>query len=685
VQRFAALTFLACVTLFACVPARARRAPAERHRRASALATPRAEVTAALATLRAEETTLRARTDFATLPPSSRSLGANPYGLAAVPHTTLSVGILRGDSRVVLLDDGFRELESVATEPSPSAVAVVDSGDVFVAGPLTPAVERFQVSRERLVPKRALPAESAVALRALAADERSVFAADFAMDRLFAWRLRAGPSASAVPAPTVTRVCGGPVRLALSPRFLAIDCLFDHQVMVVERDADGLLGRVVGRISHDGPLWSVALLELGDELFVAAGGVEDHPLERRDGVFGYVDSFVYVYSRHGAGELTQRGATNVSMLGVVTPKALSLELRNGVPTVFAVGYGSDVAVELPLDREPRRRRSLPGCAALLVTGTRRRCANPLFDAWVELGDSPRVFPARAAAAADPSARERLGEALFFTTLMAPDASSDGRLSRFTCETCHFEGGTDGRVHSSGRGAIRVSTRPLFGLFNDAPHFSRAHDRDLTSVCHNEFAVANRGNPIEPWFGLDPTRFAWLEQLGVGREQLSPVELRRALCAFLQRFTHEENPSTSGRASHFTAVERRGALAFRQRCAGCHAPRLVASDASTEVPFERWEELVFSAATPLVWARGDYAKTGVMPYVDPDGTRVPSLRRLYLKRPYLTNGSASTLADVLERVRLTPREFRHATMAEEPGFSSLPAEERADMLAFLRLL
>ena len=26
-----------------------------------------------------------------------------------------------------------------------------------------------------------------------------------------------------------------------------------------------------------------------------AGGVEDHPLDRRGGFFGYVDSFVYVY------------------------------------------------------------------------------------------------------------------------------------------------------------------------------------------------------------------------------------------------------------------------------------------------------------------------------------------------------------------------------------------------------
>ena len=68
-----------------------------------------AVIDAALTTLRHEETALRARTDFATLPPSSRSLGANPYALAALPGSGGFVGILRGDSRLVLLDAELSE------------------------------------------------------------------------------------------------------------------------------------------------------------------------------------------------------------------------------------------------------------------------------------------------------------------------------------------------------------------------------------------------------------------------------------------------------------------------------------------------------------------------------------------------------------------------------------------------
>lgn len=642
----------------------------------------------ALAELRREETAVRARTDFATLPPSSRSLGANPYALVAAPGSRGFVGILRGDARLVLLDDRLTELASLATAPSPSALALGPGGHVFVAGPLERGIERFRVAAGHLQRVGVLPVPDAVALRALGADERSLLSLDFGGDQLFAWPLadaRAVPPAAGAAQRTPT--CEGPIRLALSPHYAAVACLFDHRLVVYSRDARGLPERVAASVKHDGPLWSVALLELGDELFVAAGGVEDHPLERRDRVFGYVDSFVYLYSRKApAGELTRRWATNVSELGVITPKAVSLETRDDAPLVFALGYGSDVAVELTLAGVPKVSASVPGCSALTVAGGRRLCASPLFDAWVELDGTPRLHPVRAAVPADPSASERLGEALFFTHLMAPDASSRGRLSRFTCETCHFEGGTDGRVHNSGRDDIRVSTRPLFGLFNDAPHFSRAHDRDLTSVCHNEFAVANRGNPVDPWFSLDPTRFPWLAALGVGPAPLAPLELRRALFAFLARFSHEESPAVAAHPEprHFTESERRGAEAFRARCVRCHAARLIASDPASEVPFERWESLTFSSPTPIVWARGDYEKTGIVPYVDARGTRIPSLRRLYTKRPYLTNGSAPTLASLLEQVRFTSSELLHAA-GSRPGEAPLTASERADLLDFLRLL
>jgi hypothetical protein len=222
------------------------------------------------------------------------------------------------------------------------------------------------------------------------------------------------------------------------------------------------------------------------------------------------------------------------------------------------------------------------------------------------------------------------------------------------------------------------------------------------VCDNEFTVVSRGNPVDPWFSLETARFPWLRELGEARPSLSPSDLRRALFEFFARFTHEENPFVAAHApaGSFTPRERHGAELFRDHCERCHAARLVANDAGTRVPFARWETLVFSAATPIVWARGDYEKTGVVPYVDREGTRIPSLRRLYLKRPYFTNGSARSLADVLERARFTDDRFLHAESAPARAAASpsgavehdetspsgvLDADERRALLAFLRLL
>ncbi|HSU41101.1 MAG TPA: hypothetical protein VLJ38_16095 [Polyangiaceae bacterium] len=664
-----------------------------------------------LAALRREEGELRARTDFAALAPSNRAFGANPYALAVVRNTPYFVGILRGDSRVVLLDEKLRTVSSRATVASPSALATAPDGSVFVAGPLGASIDRFVVRRGELEPSGALALPNGVVVRGLAADEKSLVVLDFVGDRLLSLPLATAltvPAGGAVPpirtSPHVTSTCQGPFRLALSARHLAVACLFDHAIAVFARDASGAPTRQIARITHDGPLWSVALLERGDELFIGTGGVEDRPLERRDRVFGYIDSFAYLYRLKPDGSLARQQAVNTSELGVVLPKAVTLRERDGAPELLALGYATAPLVALTPSSTRIAMTALPGCNELVTNGERLLCPNPLFDAWVELTPSgPLLYPARAAAPSDPDAEGRLGEALFFTTLMAPDARSDGRLSRFTCETCHFEGATDGRVHDSGRHAfdspadVRVSTRQLFGLFNDAPLFSRAHDRDLTSVCNNEFTVVNRGNPVDPWFSLDTARFPWLHALGERRARLSPSELRRALFRFLARFTHEENPFVAAHepSGRFTPRERRGAELFRERCERCHAARLVANDPVTLVPFERWETLVFSPATPIVWARGDYEKTGVLPYVDREGTRIPSLRRLYSKRPYFTNGSARSLADVLERARFSADGFVHAEASPLGVFAAGHAEAspsvaldeaaRLALLDFLRLL
>jgi hypothetical protein len=462
-------------------------------------------------------------------------------------------------------------------------------------------------------------------------------------------------------------------------RHLLIDCMLDHAIVVLAVDGEGRPRGEVARIVHDGPMWSFDALESADgALLVAAGGVEDHPLDRSGGFFGWVDSFVFTYRIDPDGRVTRTGATNLSAEGVVTPKAVALA---DAETTVVTGYGGDRMVTLRAGALETRALP-PGTASVTLVPGGLVAANPLLDAWIAVttGESRvvRVPDDRSNTRARSDA-SKIGEALFFTKLMAPWQQSEGPKSRFTCETCHFEGYVDGRTHYTGRADVHATTKPLVGLFNNRPHFSRALDPDLATMVNAEFRVAGAGSDADPWFWADVWDFPWLREMGLEQSVYSPEDLRRALMTFLMELSHRKNPATQGR-DRWTAEERAGAEAFRDRCAGCHEARLVADDPASVVPFDRWEALVMAPEGAIVWGAAEYKKTGIEPYVHERGARVPSLRRLYKKRPYFTNGSAPDLGSVLERARLG-REFLH----DGAEGAQLDEAARAALAAFLRLL
>ncbi len=153
--------------------------------------------------------------------------------------------------------------------------------------------------------------------------------------------------------------------------------------------------------------------------------------------------------------------------------------------------------------------------------------------------------------------------------------------------------------------------------------------------------------------------------------------------FLMSFTHRPNPSVVGR-SRWTVTERAGAEKFRDECESCHQARLVTDEPSTRLPFAEWEEKTMAREGAIVWASPEYAKTGVLPYVNENGARVVSLRRLYKKHPYFTNGSAGDIAAVLSRARSVGGRFLHdGAPAEAP--SALGEQDKTSLAAFLDLL
>ncbi len=659
-----------------------------------------------------QEDALRAATDWAAFPSSDRTLGADPVDVAALPGGGF-VGVLRGADALVRLDDDGRELARVPAPRAPRAVAV-DGDAVAVVGELDGRVllaSAAALGAPAAAARAGAPRFVAVAgvrgMRgvALARDRHGVrliyvvdldgnlLVLDGAGRRVWPGDDRAAP-VNVGPRALWLKRAGG---------FLVSMSVLGHQLVVVPVDERGVPdGARAMRVDNDGPFWGFDARVVGASLLVAAGHVEDHPLDRSGGSFGYIDSFVSVYRfPAAAGAKAERLVRlNASAAGVVVPKALAFLDDD---TVVALGAGSgrgmrfqidgSTAIEVTTDDGARAREArattavaaLPGIVAVAVAGGRALAADRLLDAWVVLpldGGAPRAVPVPAPPGAPArSTASKLGEALAFTTLMAPRQKSDGELSRFTCETCHFEGGGDGRVHSTGRGDVKASTRFIQGLFNNKPLFTRALDENLSEMVHAEFRVANARSELDPWFAVTPADAPWLSLLGV-RGKVEPVELRRALVSFFHDFTPRENAAVVGRTA-FTAEERRGAEVFRARCASCHTPRLVGDDPRTAQPFDRWERLILSDNGPLVWSGDGRKKTGIEPYVHEDGARPSSLRRVSRKLPYFTNGSSRALADVVARARFSGSTFMHSSKRSD--LAALPPADQRALVAFLELL
>lgn len=639
--------------------------------------------------------------------------GSDPYRLLATRSSAgLSYwGLLRRASRLVKLDPRGRELESYSAPPG--ALALAAGGDyLLLAGELS--------SQLVVYPLRAGPGEPGLlrlpgpaVLRGLAYFGGDWYGTEELTGQLVRLKIRPrldgsaqGRAVRVVAAPRSVTLepvapCRGGSQVEATSRWLVANCLLDHSLLIYSREQLSATAHEPPRPQRfqlDGPIWGFALWEHSAGLVVAAGGVEDAPLDRSIGSFGNIDSFVYSVEVSAAG-IRRTGQINVSELGIVLPKAMLVSGTGSTRQLRVTGYATPGVLHAELSSgglanvELRDRGVPPGTTAMLEAGDGLLLANPLLDVWIRVERRGEVSTAAPAEALKDtrSPNVRLGEALFFTTLMAPHNRSAGKLSRFTCETCHFEGHTDGRTHATGRGAIHATTKSLLGLVSNPPYFTRALDADLARMVHSEFRVAGANSGTDPRFELVTADVEWVRHLGVKAPRVAPIELRQALLEFLVHFNYGPHPRLAQRAqpAEFSEAERRGAGLFEVRCERCHQARRTANDPGSRVPPEAWlKEL--SANAGLVWARDGYEQAGVVPYVHPQGARPSSLRRLYKKAPYFTNGAAETLQAVLAEFAFQDS----GTLGSDPqaahlgapvDWRRLSAAEQADLFAFLSVL
>lgn len=620
-------------------------------------------------------------------PVSGYDSGDNPYRVRMLSEDRTLV-LLRGGSGLVLLDGEGEELDRIGTPESPTGWVFVDSDLVLVAGEMSSSLHAYGIADDDIILVSSLTLDNVVGIRDLEwlPDAKILLAADSEGPRIIALTMAAdlagGLSVSSrqdveLEAPAVTmRTVGS---------WLLLNELLAHRLRVVPLGPTPDFDTAT-EILLDGPIWSFDAIETANGLKIALGAVEDHPLDRSGGEFGFVDSYLYVYDLPFRGNVPPRrvATLNLSALGVITPKAL--QFSDGMITVTA--FGSERLLRLTAEGDDvsvATSTSVPaGTTDLDISpGGTIVLANPLLDEVLVLpaGGSAGLARLRKFGVGNRSPESRLGEIIFFTTLMAPENLSDGHHSRFTCETCHFEGEVDGRTHYTGRGSVFATTKTLRGLAGNVPVFSRGGDSSLTSMVMAEFEVANQ---LDAWFSLDPATHPTLPSSGASGAPIEPDAQRVALLTFLLDFGHRRNPVRSANPT-LTDREQEGLGVFRDRCSACHQPLTSTRETGQFIPFDDWAERTASPDSDLVWGAPLFFKTGIEPYVAEKGARVPSLRRVSRKQPYFTNGSSPTLDDVLRRFRVTGPSGLHASTGgeDETDSRSLSESEIDALLALLR--
>ena len=447
----------------------------------------------------------------------------------------------------------------------------------------------------------------------------------------------------------------------------------------LERRIDVTFHDRLSSVTFEGALFALLVRADDDGVTLFVAGLEDAPLDRSGGSFGNIDSFLFRVRVDGDG-VHRVWSRNLSEAGVVMPKALAFVGDDLV--VVGAGNGTIAVVDDHSGGVRDVVDGLVGGTDLVVVGGRQLAVvSPIADAvaFIDLDTGAR----RLVPIVDPQSPRaddlaRLGEVLVFSTALAPEQRSDGPLSRFTCEACHTDGGIDGRVHATGRfddGAeVLASTRPLFGLFQNPPLFSRGIDKSVAVMVHAEVGVANANSPRSPWTPLvvDLEAPFVRDVVASVADVVDPLTQRRAMLRFFATFgvprdptPHDVHPGVA-----------RGQRLFAQHCQRCHQARVFTDDI---------DSVVDPALHPgaVVWASAEHFDVGVRPLVHPDGARPASLRGVRHKRPLLTNGAATDLVDLVGRLRIDGSWIKHD--GDRSVGKRFDDDEAADLVSFLQTL
>jgi hypothetical protein len=216
---------------------------------------------------------------------------------------------------------------------------------------------------------------------------------------------------------------------------------------------------------------------------------------------------------------------------------------------------------------------------------------------VDLDDRPRAAPAD------------LGQRLFFGDFLWRLPTGQG----MTCASCHWDAGTDHRVHPGFHQRREEATRPLGGIRDVLPIFSTGGALSLRAAVEGLF------RSLDPRLWSGGGRY-WdydisMSVKGNRRVTLSAAQARAALLEYLMRLPRRAPARSTG--------DPLGRTLFARDCADCHEP--------------------VSRSRPRGFAHSDLG-----PDITPNGNRLTPLLDLGRGGPFGVAGNVPTLDALLQR-------------------------------------
>ncbi|MEZ4269636.1 MAG: hypothetical protein R3F39_25025 [Myxococcota bacterium] len=536
------------------------------------------------------------------------------------------------------------------------------AGALFCAGPrVTGGVEALGASEftSRLPPRGGF--------RDLALDsERGlIHVLDGVTDRLMTLDRRGEIVASVAAPPGVYRLASaGPAALVL----LAGPA---PHITLQPLDARGLPAPPARALPHAAPARDAVYDPARATLWLV--GPEAGPPRRQDGPLRHLRSALVglpldapAAAPHPPPRFMDLGA-----LGLVDATRVVLVGRH----LAVAATGSDAVAFIDPDTEPPAVTTYPTGAAPVGLAAAHGAVYVAHraDASVARVEPTHGVTARIALATlAPDDPRSLGARLFYGAHVWRSAPGDA----VTCNTCHWDTGSDHRLQPGFLERRRELTRPLGGIGAVSPIFTTSGADSLAQ------AVEGLVRGLDERFWQSPPDHSryWERPvtlpLGDGSERhLSPRRLREALMTFLATLPREPGPLRVG-AGPDPDLLRRGFALFARDCAACHA---LAPDVRRPERLAPDDALTWLATRGLAFSQPGWSRVGITPSFHPQGHRVAPLSDLGRPGPFFSNASAPTLRDAVDRLRPGSA----AVHGGQPGTPATlaPAEQEA-LLTFL---